>query len=294
MSVGSKVALRLDRNGARSAGIMVAMTAAAGLLIAPTIATAGGSGPTGPSTAVKFEAIPGSKVKRVILTARAIERLGIETDKISEQVIVRTQMVGGQVTHPLKIQAEQQISRRGFGSFGEAQAQPVSVKAPPPPAEDGAYLRLALSQEEWDRVDKDVPARVTPLATRGKLPKEITAARTSMPPLYDPKRSMLNVYYIVSGKDHGLKANDRMRVELQLSGSKDKQKVVPYSAVYYDSEGKPWVYTTEKPRVYERKRVSVERVVGKHAVLKSGPPVGTEVVTVGSSLLFGAEVIYKR
>ncbi len=293
MSVGCKVAVGLDRNGARNAGILIAMTAAAGLLIAPTLAIAGGSGPTGPSTAVKFEAIPGSKVKRVILTARAVERLGIETGKISEQVITRTQMVGGQVTHPLQIQAEQKIARGGFGGFGQAQARPVSVTAQPP-ADDGAYMRLTLSQEEWDRVAKDAPARVMPLATRGKFPKEIGAVRASLPPLFDPKRSMLHVYYIVPGKDHGLKVNDRMRVELQLSGSNKKQKVVPYSAVYYDGKGEPWVYTTSKPRVYERKRVSVERVVGKLSVLKSGPPLGTEVVTVGTSLLFGAEVIYKR
>ncbi|MDH3700003.1 MAG: hypothetical protein OEU46_01705 [Alphaproteobacteria bacterium] len=293
MNVDHVVAVTPNRDGRRIAGGFIAMTAMTALFLAPAVVQAGGSGPTGPSTAVKFEPVPGSKIKRVILTARAVERLGIETGKISEQRIIRKQMVGGQITHPLKIQAEQKIARGGFGSFGQAQVKTVAAR-PQLPNESGAYLRLTLSEEEWNRVAKNVPARVLPLATRGKLPKEVSAIRAKLPPLLDPKRSMLRVYYIVPGTEHSLKVGDRMRVELQLSGSNKKRKIVPYSAVYYDGKGKPWVYTTAKPLVYERKRVSVERIVGELAVLTGGPPVGTEVVTVGSSLLFGAEVIYKR
>lgn len=293
MYVDSKVAKFFDRDGTRLMGGLIALTAVAALFVAPSISLAAGSGPTGPSTSVKFEAIPGSKIKRVILTARAAERLGIETAEVSKKRIVRKQMVGGQVTHPLKIQAEQRSASAAFGSFGKTAVQPVAVKAPKL-ASIGTWISVVLSEEEWARIATDVPARILPLGTRGKLPKELTAKPSSLKPLFDAKRSMLRIYYVVPGSDAGLKTGDRMRLELQLSGSNKERMVVPYSALYYDGEGKPWVYTTEKPLVYERKRVSVERIVGESAVLTDGPPLGTKVVTVGSALLYGAEVIYKR
>ena len=68
------------------------MAAMAALLLAAAAPAAAG--------AVKFESTPGSTVKRVILTAKAAERLGIELGKVSEQRIVRKQMFGGQVIHP--------------------------------------------------------------------------------------------------------------------------------------------------------------------------------------------------
>ena len=84
-----------------------------------------------------------------------------------------------------------------------------------------------------------------------------------------------------------------MRVELQLAGPADKQKVVPYNALYYDSKGQPWVYVSPQPLTYERQRVTVQRVVGQQAVISDGPPVGTAVVTVGAALLYGTEIFGK-
>ena len=291
MKIDAMIAGRPDRYEARVAGGLVALTVLAALSLTPVVAQAAGSGPTGPSSAVKFESIPGSDLKRVILTARAAERLGIVTGKISEQQIILKQIVGGQVIHPLKLAAERKLV--GFGGF----AQPAVVKTAVPAvkaAPGETWVKMALAEEEWARVAKDEPALLLPLATRPGLKKQVSAQASEIPPVADLKRSMLNVYYVVQGKDHGLKVNDRMRIELQLTGSNKEKKVVPYSAVYYDGNGAPWVYTVAKPLVYERKPVKVERIVGELAVLSDGPAVGTEVVTVGSSLLFGAEVIYKR
>jgi hypothetical protein len=65
--------------------------------------------------------------------------------------------------------------------------------------------------------------------------------------------------------------------------------VVPASAVVYDRDGVTWVYTTTGPLTYVRQRVSVVRVDGDQAILSSGPPVGTAVVTVGADELLGSE-----
>ena len=65
---------------------------AAALCLAPAATLAadpGGSKPAGKSAAVTFESIPGSPAKRVVLSAKAAERLGIATGKVSEEPVVR-------------------------------------------------------------------------------------------------------------------------------------------------------------------------------------------------------------
>ena len=64
---------------------------------------------------------------------------------------------------------------------------------------------------------------------------------------------------------------------------------VPYGALVYDANGKTWVYTTPGPRTYLRAAVTVEKIADNKVQLQSGPPVGTDVVTVGAAELFGAE-----
>jgi hypothetical protein len=114
-----------------------------------------------------------------------------------------------------------------------------------------------------------------------------------MAPQEDTKRTMLTMYYVVPGKDHGLTMNSRVRVELPTAGMEEKQKVVPYSAVYYDGKGAAWVYVNTKPLTFERQRIGVDRVVGDLAVLSDGPPTGTPIVTVGAPMLFGTEIFGK-
>ena len=64
---------------------------------------------------------------------------------------------------------------------------------------------------------------------------------------------------------------------------------VPYGSLVYDANGKTWVYTNPEPRTYIRAAVTVEKIADNKVQLQSGPPVGTDVVTVGAAELFGAE-----
>jgi ABC-type oligopeptide transport system substrate-binding subunit len=64
---------------------------------------------------------------------------------------------------------------------------------------------------------------------------------------------------------------------------------VPYAAVVYDPNGKTWVYTSPKDRTFVREPITVTTISGDEALLSSGPEVGTEVVTVGTAELYGAE-----
>lgn len=275
---------------------VLAMTAVLSLAAGPALAAGSGSAPKGASEAVQFEPIPGTGLRRVILSPKAAERLGIETSEATKKTIIRKQMLGGQVVHESTIQrtppSPQVIGV--FGGFSQAVAtsdiQPVAT-AVAPSAGGQAWVRLAVSQEEWDRIAQDRPAHVLPLGSEAAT--AVVAKPSELPPAADMKRSMLTVYYVVTDENHGLKINDRARVEVVLKGSGAEHLVVPYSAVYYDDEGLAWVYVESAPLTYERKRIEIERIQGDQAILKDGPPVGTNVVTIGASLLYGAEVIYK-
>lgn len=75
--------------------------------------------------------------------------------------------------------------------------------------------------------------------------------------------------------------------EEQVAGT--QRLVVPYAAVLYGLQGETWVYTNGEPLVFVRQSINVDYIEGDLAVLVEGPAVGTEVVTVGGALLYGAE-----
>ena len=305
----------------------IARAAAAAFLLAPGAHAADppGAAPGAKTPMMTLEAVPGSDAPRVKLTAKAAQRLGIETGKVSEELVVRMQMVSGLIVPPQEqpLQAKPAggafagtaaapkpaagvfagfalpVSKPVGGGGGDpghavpaATVQPVAVR-PGTPAPDEVWVLVTLSPREWERLAKDKSARLLPLATRDKSAKDLLAEPSKMPPLEDGKRSMLSLYYKVPGKDHGLALGNRMRVELPLTGGEEKQKVVPYGAVLYDAKGAAWVYTSAQPLAFQRQLIGVERVVGDLAVLSEGPPVGTEVVTVGAALLYGAEIFKK-
>jgi hypothetical protein len=68
-----------------------------------------------------------------------------------------------------------------------------------------------------------------------------------------------------------------------------RRKVIPYGAILYNADGSTFIYTSPKPLVYVRAPISVERIDGPEAILSAGPPVDTNVVTVGSQELYGSE-----
>ena len=75
--------------------------------------------------------------------------------------------------------------------------------------------------------------------------------------------------------------------EEQTNGS--SRKVVPYSSLLYDPQGRTWIYTSPQPRTFVRFQVEVDRIEGDRVLLRNGPPVGTVVASVGVAELYGAE-----
>ena len=98
------------------------------------------------------------------------------------------------------------------------------------------------------------------------------------------------------------KGEDAVRVTFTSEGAKRigletatvqetaDHEVVPYAALVYDPEGKTYVYTSSRSRSFLREPVKVARIAGDRVVLSEGPPVGTEVVTVGAAEVYGTEL----
>ena len=65
---------------------------------------------------------------------------------------------------------------------------------------------------------------------------------------------------------------------------------IPYSAVLYDPNGHTFAYTKVGELTFVRKAIAIATIKGDVASLTDGPPVGTEVVTVGATELYGVEI----
>jgi hypothetical protein len=87
----------------------------------------------------------------------------------------------------------------------------------------------------------------------------------------------------------GLATVPMQELSVTIGGLLTFRKVLPYSALVYDSDGSTWTFTRTQPHTYQRAAVKVAAIQGDSAVLTAGPAVGVQVVTVGAPELLGAE-----
>ena len=225
--------------------------------------------------AARAEPIAGKTVKRVILSAKAAERAGIEQAKIIDQPVASTQMFGAMVIDAASASDTTKAMGERAGSS------------------KGLAVRFGVSPTEAAKIDRTRPARIRPLETRAALTSEVTGILIEQATVEVQRSGMVALSYAIQGDGGGLAPGRRVRVELPLQGGSESRKTVPYSAVYYDAKGDAWIYVVTAPLEYVRERVDVERVAGSLAVLSKAPDVGTPIVTVGVSLLYGVEVFGK-
>jgi hypothetical protein len=253
----------------------------------------------GGTTTFKFppahtlEDIEGVKdIKRVRLVPKAAERLGVKSVPVVEEYVLRKRKIGGEVVGP-----------------GVADPSRVGV-------------RLLLDENELPTVDRTQPAQVLlPLAGAKSQPvataRAVEAPRAASTEGVNVSTNPLTqaLYYVVDSPGQNLAPGQRVLVEVPLAGG-GLRKVIPYSAVVFDTKGKAFVYTNPEPLVYVRHPVTVEffesdwtgilttndlyahtsiedymAAYGFHgrAVLTEGPPAGTLIESIAVSELFGAE-----
>lgn len=147
------------------------------------------------------------------------------------------------------------------------------------------WLRVAIYSGESSLLDAQASASLHPLAN--------PLQRHSAKPIVGPTTanaltSTLDWYYELP-TDAKLRPGERVAVEIPTLDSKVESLVLPFHAVLHDIHGGQWVYEQMPDHRYTRRRIQVARLAGNDAVLTSGPPVGTQVVTDGAAELFGTE-----
>jgi hypothetical protein len=85
------------------------------------------------------------------------------------------------------------------------------------------------------------------------------------------------------------RAAERLGIQTGTVDRVNGTLVVPSAAIYVDPDAAWWVYTNPEPLVFVRAKIELVGDDGGTAVLSSGPPAGTRVVTVGVAELRGIE-----
>jgi len=87
------------------------------------------------------------------------------------------------------------------------------------------------------------------------------------------------------------RASERLAIQtakVRGDGDGSQRTLIPYAAVLYDPNGQTWTFTSPRNRAFLRADIVVDRVENGTAILAKGPPIGTPVVTVGATELWGA------
>jgi multidrug efflux pump subunit AcrA (membrane-fusion protein) len=140
-------------------------------------------------------------------------------------------------------------------------------------------VRVKLPGASAGSVDAARPARILGLGGQDGL---VAPAQAPPSGLADGAR-----YYRLDG-DTTAHVGQRLRVQLAEKGTSERE-TVPYSAVIYWIDGGAWVYTQIGPLTFVRAPIVIDDIEGDVAVLRSGPPAGTRIVSVGGEELLGTE-----
>jgi hypothetical protein len=147
-----------------------------------------------------------------------------------------------------------------------------------------AWVRVAIYSGEASLLDAKATASIRALSSD----KSQAAQPVAGPPTANGLTNTVDWYYELPA-DVAFRAGERVAVEIPTSESKVEVLVIPFKAVLHDIHGGQWVYAKTADHAYTRNRIQVARLAGPDAVLSSGPPLGSQIVTDGSAELFGTE-----
>lgn len=156
-----------------------------------------------------------------------------------------------------------------------------------------AWIRVPVYVGDLGEIASAEQVSVGSLASRpGPSPR--SARPITAPPTANPIAGTVDLYYEIDNRAGDLLPGQRVAVKVPLH-SESESLVVPWSAVIHDINGGTWVYQKlDGDLRFNRKRVVVRRVNGDLAVLDSGPPPDTIVVTKGAIELYGVETGFSK
>ncbi len=148
------------------------------------------------------------------------------------------------------------------------------------------WIRVPVLASDVPGLDPVSAATVTILGNQRRIPVHRV---TNAPPTANAATLTLDWYYVVDDPGRDRRPGERVEVRIPALGSTTERLTAPWSAVLHDFHGGQWVYLMKGSNTFTRSRVRVAQVTGSNAVLDSGPPVGSRVVTDGAAELFGVE-----
>ena len=157
---------------------------------------------------------------------------------------------------------------------------------------DRVWVRVPVYVGDLPDIDADRPAAIGNLTARPGDPTR-PATPVAAPPSANPTAGTVDLFYALDNPDDEYGPGQRVGATLPLKGPADAL-TVPWEAIVYDIHGGAWVYEKTADRTYTRRRVVVRYVTDGTAVLASGPPAGTPVVTAGAAELFGTETGFSK
>lgn len=201
----------------------------------------------------------------VVLTERAAERLGIQTEVAREEQVMKFHLFGGEVM--------------------------VAADAP-----EKTMVRVSIPEDEIAVIDQNSPVRVLPLGADDDEDDDDDDDEGLFAEFDeqlgfddDEDDNALVGYYVVNESDHNLLKGQKLLVKFSGTDVEGTRLMVPSAAVVYDINGQTWVYTNPESLTYLREQIVVDFFLDGTAVLLEGPPAGTSVVTVGVAELFGTD-----
>lgn len=267
--------------------LVIAVMMIAGLQLAACTPEAAAPTKIEPAEVEPLGEVDGVELQRLILTEKAAERLGIQTVPVREEQVVRKQTVPGEIVALPGSSAMTTVTDSGTISGSEVGGD--------------IWVRVSFTEGELDELDGDQPALVKPLRDEDEADgwtaraEGISEANDTEDDDSDQEGQESEeengvLYYKVEGDEPNLEPGQTVFVEVSLAGSDTMTKVIPYAALIYDVEGGNWVYVKEPDALaFVRERVTVDYIEGDQVFLTDGPPLGTEIVTVGVSELYGLE-----
>lgn len=154
------------------------------------------------------------------------------------------------------------------------------------------WVKVPIYVGELHDIDADKPASISNLEDRLGA-KAVVAPPVSAPPTALALSSTADLYFEIENSDGRFRPGHKVNANLALQDDQENL-VIPYSAVVTDINGGTWVYENVSEHKFIRRRVQVKYVVDSIAVLKSGPPLKSKIVTQGVAELFGTEMGFAK
>ena len=153
---------------------------------------------------------------------------------------------------------------------------------------DSLWVRVPVPSSDLGMIDQKADASLQPLSVASKE-LSLLAKPINAPPTADPLTSTTHLYYALKNVDSTLRPMQRITVTLNTLSKTDNKLTIPYSAVVYDIYGGSWVYMQQSKNSYERKRVFLDHISDRQAIINEGPAENSKIVINGALELFAVE-----